>query len=108
MDKHSKSQYPDYTDEKPNLFTYLTALNKSSPIIRSQFEIRWNLWPRIIFFAKNITIPGVSVNTIDINHAGFAIPIPTHVMYENTEISMTILADKEGFHYYDLRNTVLT
>lgn len=67
----------------------------------------WSRWPRTIFFAKNITIPGVSVNTLDVNHAGFAIPIPTHVTYENTEISFTVLADKEGFHYYDLRNMVL-
>ena len=59
-----------------------------------------------MFFAKNITIPGISVNTIDINHAGFTVAIPTHVTYENTEITMSIIADKEGFHYYDLRNMV--
>ena len=47
------------------------------------------------------------MNTLDVNHAGFSIPIPTHVTYENTEISFTVLADKEGFHYYDLRNMVL-
>lgn len=67
----------------------------------------WSRWPRTIFFAKNITIPGVSVNTVDINHAGFTIPIPTHVTYDSTEVTMTIIADKEGFHYYDLRNMVL-
>ena len=67
----------------------------------------WSRWPRTLFFAKNVTIPGISVNTVDINHAGFLISIPTHVTYENTEISMQILADKEGFHYYDIRNMVL-
>lgn len=110
VDKGSESKYPSYCDldkTKPNLQTYLTAINLSQPIVTSQFELTWTRWPRTIFFAKEITIPGVSVNTIDTNHAGFTISIPTHVMYENTEISMTILADKEGFHYYDLRNMVL-
>jgi hypothetical protein len=54
-----------------------------------------------------VTIPGVSVNTLELSHAGFTISIPTHIMYENTDITMTIIADKEGFHYYDLRNMVL-
>lgn len=60
-----------------------------------------------MFFAKNISIPGISVNTVDLNHAGFTIKIPTHVTYETTEITLNIMADKEGFHYYDLRNMVL-
>ncbi len=63
-------------------------------------------WPRTIFFAKGITIPGVSVNTLELSHAGFTVNVPSHVTYENTEVSMSILADKEGFHYYDLRNMV--
>ena len=67
----------------------------------------WSRWPRTIFFAKNITIPGISVNTLDISHAGFTIKIPTHVTYETTEVTINIIADKEGFHYYDLRNMVL-
>ena len=49
----------------------------------------------------------MSVNTLDLNHAGFTIKIPTHVTYETTDISFNIIADKEGFHYYDLRNMVL-
>jgi hypothetical protein len=60
-----------------------------------------------LFFSKNITIPGVSVNTLDLSHAGFTIKIPTHVKYDNNEITLNIIADKEGFHYYDLRNMVL-
>lgn len=100
-------QYPNWGKGLPNLRTFLTAINRSQPIIGSQFELVWSRWPRTIFFAKNITIPGVSVNTIDLNHAGFTIPIPTHATYENTEISMNIIADKEGFHYYDIRNMVL-
>lgn len=82
------------------------ALNKSQPIVNSQFELVWSRWPRTIFFAKNITVPGVSVNTIEINHAGFTIQIPTHSTYENTEVTINIIADKEGFHYYDIRNMV--
>lgn len=107
VERGSDQKYPGWVDARPNLHTYLDAINLSQPIIGSQFEIVWSRWPRTLFFAKNITIPGVSVNTIDVNHAGFNIAIPTHVTYENTEISMNIIADKEGFHYYDLRNMVL-
>ena len=49
----------------------------------------------------------MSVNTFDLYHAGFTIRIPTHVTYETTDITFSIIADKEGFHYYDLRNMVL-
>lgn len=106
-EKGSEKEYPNWGSGKPNLFTYLTALNKSQPIIQCQYELVWSRWPRTIFFAKNISIPGASVNTIEINHSGFTISIPTHVTYSNTEISMSIIADKEGFHYYDLRNMVM-
>lgn len=106
-DRNSDAKYPSWKGAAPNLQTFLTAINLSQPIIQCQYELVWSRWPRTIFFAKNITIPGVSVNTIDINHAGFTIPIPTHVTYENNEVSMNIVADKEGFHYYDLRNMVL-
>ena len=58
-------------------------------------------------FAKNITIPGVEAHTLSLNHMGFTVEVPTHASYSNTEISMNIIADKEGFHYYDLRNMVL-
>jgi hypothetical protein len=107
MDRGADSKYPPWTDGAPNLQTYLNALNKSQPIIGCQFELVWSRWPRTLFFAKGITIPGVSVNTLDLNHAGFTIKIPTHVTYETTEITLNIIADKEGFHYYDLRNMVL-
>ena len=106
-DHNSGSKYPSWKDGKPNLLTYLDALDSSSPIVGSQFELVWSRWPRTIFFAKNITVPGIEVNTLEINHAGFVIPIPTHVAYGTNEITMTILADKEGFHYYDMRNMVL-
>ena len=67
----------------------------------------WSRWPRTIFFAKNIDIPGIKTQTQEINHAGFTISIPTHPKYDSTEISFTIVADKEGYHYYDIRNMVL-
>ena len=63
-------------------------------------------WPRTIFFAKSITIPGISVNTVELNHCGFTIQIPTHPKYETNEITIAILADKEGYHYQDFRNMV--
>ena len=110
VEKGSELQYPTYEDREetePNLLTFLDALNQSQPISACQFEVVWSRWPRTMFFAKGVTIPGVSVNTIDINYAGFTIPIPTHVTYETTDIQLTIIADKEGFHYYDLRNMVL-
>ena len=107
MDRGADSKYPSWIDGAPNLQTYLNALNKSQPIIGCQFELVWSRWPRTLFFSKGITIPGVSVNTLDISHAGFTIKIPTHVTYETTEITLNIIADKEGFHYYDLRNMVL-
>ena len=110
VERGAAAQYPSYFDlekTKPNLQTYLSALNKSQPIVQSQFELVWNRWPRTVFFAKNISVPGISVNNIEISHAGFTINIPTHATYDNTEVTMTILADKEGFHYYDLRNMVL-
>lgn len=78
----------------------------SQPILKCQYELVWSRWPRTIFFAKNITIPGISVATLELSHAGFTINIPTHVMYETTDVSINIIADKEGFHYYDLRNMV--
>ena len=106
-DRGAEKDYPSWVDGAPNLQTYLTALNKSQPIIQCQYEIVWSRWPRTLFFSKNITIPGVSVNTLDLSHAGFTIKIPTHVTYETTDISFNIIADKEGFHYYDLRNMVL-
>lgn len=107
VDKSSGKSYPDWDGAKPNLETFLNALNLSQPIIGSQFELMYSRWPRTTFFAKNISVPGITTNTIEINHAGFTIPIPTHVKYESTEITMTIIADKEGFHYYDWRNMVL-
>lgn len=106
-DRSSEKEYPNWKDASPNLQTFLSAVNKSQPIIQCQFELVWSRWPRTIFFAKNITIPGVSVNTIEISHAGFTISIPTHATYDTTEVTMNIIADKEGFHYYDLRNMVL-
>lgn len=107
MDRGAESKYPSWADGAPNLKTYLDALNKSQPIVQSQFELVWSRWPRTVFFAKGITIPGVSVNTLDLSHAGFTIKIPTHVTYETTDITLNIIADKEGFHYYDLRNMVM-
>ena len=106
-DHNSGSKYPSWKDGKPNLLTYLDALDSSSPIIQCQFELVWSRWPRTIFFAKNITVPGIEVSTLEINHGGFLIPIPTHVSYGTNELTMTIIADKEGFHYYDLRNMVI-
>ena len=106
-DRNQISKYPGWKYAAPNLRTFLSAINKSQPIIQAQFELKWNRWPRTIFFAKSLTIPGVSVNTVDLSHYGFTIPIPTHVTYETNEITMNILADKDGFHYYDLRNMVL-
>lgn len=101
------SKYPSWKDGQPNLQTYLNAINLSNPIVQSQFELVWSRWPRTKFFAKNVTIPGVEVNTIDVSHAGFTIPIPTHVTYGTNEISISLVADKEGYHYYDIRNMVL-
>lgn len=106
-EREADSKYPSWKDGAPNLQTYLTALNKSQPIIQCQFELVWSRWPRTIFFAKNISIPGITAQTQDVSHAGFTIKIPTHVTYETTEITLNILADKEGFHYYDLRNMVM-
>lgn len=63
-------------------------------------------WPRSIFFAKSITVPGVAVNTVELNHCGFTIQIPTHPKYETQEITISILGDKEGYHYQDFRNMV--
>lgn len=63
-------------------------------------------WPRTIFFAKSITIPGIAVNTVELNHCGFTIQIPTNPKYETNEITIAILADKEGYHYQDFRNMV--
>ena len=63
-------------------------------------------WPRTIFFAKSITIPGIAVNTVELNHCGYTIQIPTHPKYETQEITISILADKEGYHYQDFRNMV--
>lgn len=105
--KSNRKDYPVWENAKPNLETYITALNLSQPIVASQFELVYSRWPRTIFFAKNINVPGITLNTLDINHAGFTIPIPTHVKYESNEITMTIIADKEGFHYYDWRNMIL-
>ena len=107
VDKASQKYYPDWDGAKPNLETFLNALNLSQPIIGSQFELIYSRWPRTKFFAKNISVPGISTNTIEINHAGFTISIPTHVKYDSTELTMTIIADKEGYHYYDWRNMVL-
>lgn len=106
-DRGGEKDYPSWVDGAPNLQTYLTALNKSQPIIQCQYELVWSRWPRAKFFSKNISIPGISVNTVELNHAGFTIKIPTHVTYETTDITLNIIADKEGFHYYDLRNMVL-
>lgn len=107
VERGSEQQYPTWKEGEPNLRTFLDAFNLSQPIIQCKYELVWSRWPRTIFFAKNISIPGISVNTLDISHAGFTIAIPTHVTYENTEVTMNIIADKEGFHYYDLRNMVI-
>lgn len=106
-DRGGEKDYPSWVDGAPNLQTYLTALNKSQPIIQCQYELLWSRWPRAKFFAKGINIPGLEVNTQELNHAGFTIKIPTHVHYDSNEITLNIIADKEGFHYYDLRNMVL-
>lgn len=107
QDKGSEKDYPSWRDGTPNLQTFLTAINQSNPIIQSQYELVWSRWPRTLFFAKGISIPGISVNTLEIGHAGFTIPIPMFPKYDNNEISMKIIADKEGYHYYDLRNAVI-
>lgn len=106
-ERDADSKYPMYSGAEPSLRSYLEALNKSNPIIQCQYELVWSRWPRTLFFAKNISIPGISVNTIDLNHAGFTISIPTHPKYDTQDITLNILADKEGFHYYDIRNMVL-
>lgn len=106
-ERAADSKYPSWVDGAPNLQSYLNAINKSQPIIQCQYELVWSRWPRTMFFAKGITIPGISVNTVDLNHAGFTIKIPTHVTYETTDITLNLIADKEGFHYYDLRNMVM-
>ena len=106
-DRGQEKQYPGYVDAEPNLQSFLDAINKSNPIVQSQYEMVWSRWPRTIFFAKNIDIPGIKTQTQEINHAGFTISIPTHPKYDSTEISFTIVADKEGYHYYDIRNMVL-
>ena len=40
-----------------------------------------------MFFAKSASIPGVTVYTNEINHAGFTVSIPCHVKYDGTEVS---------------------
>ena len=60
MDRGGEADYPSWADGAPNLKTYLDALNKSQPIVQSQFELVWSRWPRTVFFAKGITIPGLS------------------------------------------------
>lgn len=107
VDKASTKSYPQHGDSKPNLLTYLDAINNSQPIVQSQFELVYSRWPRTIFFTKGITIPGISTNYLDISHAGFTINISCNPKYESNEISFTIIADKEGYHYYDWRNMVL-
>lgn len=104
------TKYPNYNDlekTKPNLVTYIGAINLSQPISGCQYELVFSRWPRTVFFAKTVTVPGVKAATLDLNHGGFTIAISTHVMYETYEITLKILADKEGYHYYDLRNMVL-
>lgn len=91
----------------PNLQTFLTMLNNSQPIVQSQFELRMSRWGRTVYFAKNVTIPELTTNTQELNHAGFTIPIACNPKYGSTEINFTIIADKEGYHYYDWRNMVL-
>lgn len=113
VDKANEASYPSYANVgagvgeiHPNVDTFIGAINRSQPMLKSQYEMVFSRWPRTIFFAKDISIPGIVSNTIDINHAGFTIPISTHVYYESNEITMNILADKEGYHYYDFRNFV--
>ena len=106
-DRQAESKYPSWKDGESNLFTFLDAINKSQPIVQSQYEMVWSRWPRTRFFAKGFSVPGIAVATQEINHAGFTISIPTHVKYETTEVNFTIIADKEGYHYYDIRNMVL-
>lgn len=104
------TQYPNYNDlekTKPNLVTYIGAINLSQPISGCQYELVFSRWPRTVFFSKNVTIPGIKANVLDVNHSGFTIGVATHVMYDTYEITLKILADKEGYHYYDLRNMVL-
>lgn len=100
------TKYPKWDDGSPNLITYLDSINLSQPIISCQYELRMSRWPRTIFFAKSITIPGITTNTVELNHCGFTIQIPTHPKYETNEITIAILADKEGYHYQDFRNIV--
>ena len=102
-----ETKYPDWKDGQANLMTYLDALNLSQPILQCQYELRMSRWPRTIFFAKNISIPGITSNYLELYHAGYTFQIVANPKYETTELSFTILADKEGFHYYDWRNMVL-
>ena len=57
----AEESYPYWCGEQgtPNLQTFLDAINKSNPILQCQFEIVWSRWPRTIFFAKGINIPGL-------------------------------------------------
>ena len=55
IERGEAKQYPGYSDAKPNLQSFLDAVNKSNPIVQSQYEMVWSRWPRTLFFAKNTT-----------------------------------------------------
>ena len=89
------------------LKTALDVLNNNPPIIGSSFEIWYNRWPQAKWVAQGITAPGLKTNTVEINFAGFHVPVIINTTYDETELSMDILADEDGVYYKQWRQLVI-
>lgn len=90
-----------------NLKTALDVLNNNPPIVGSSFEIWYNRWPQAKWMAQGITAPGLKTNTVDIHFSGFHVPVIINTTYDETELSMDILADENGVYYNQWRQLVI-
>ena len=89
------------------LNTAFKVFNENPPILGSQFEIFYNGWPQAKWVAQGLTVPGLKTNTVEINFSGFHIPVIINTMYDETELSMDIIADENGVYYDQWRQMVI-
>ena len=79
-----------------------TIHNFLSPL---NFKFRLKRAPNLNFFVQQITIPGVSLPSVDVSNPLLRIPYPgDHVMYE--ELSLTFKVDENLQNYLEIQNWI--
>lgn len=95
-----------YGEEK-SLKGFLSTIGNFGVTIKSRYEVNFSGIEDITYFVTNISVPGVKMNTMEINFAGKKVEIPINYEYEH-DFTLTILNDNSGYIYTSIKEFLMT